>query len=188
MKTNKSTRIILASLGCLAVVALPAAADTMQGTPADPATDSSAGKTGGELTRADHRFVKKASACGAFEIAISRQASTQAANAQVRDYAAGLVREHERMQRELSTLAARRGASVPAEKPRGEVADLAKKTGDDYDEAYLDDIIDAHEDTIGLLEKASKSKDTDIAAFAVQYLPGVRDHLARAKQLNKLVD
>lgn len=235
MKNKTSTRLTLATLGCLAVLTLPSFADPMD-TPSDRDTNKPAGNVpppapvtyvdgvtpptapaydpskpqdnsnkpissngtvtrtsgvvvGPELARSDYKFVKKASACGAYEIAISQQASTQASNAQVRAYAATVVRDHERMSRELNTLAARRGAVVPVDhKHHDDLADLGKKTGTAYDEAYLDDIIDSHEDAISLLDKASKSEDTDVAAFAVQYLPAMRDHLARAKQLDKAID
>jgi putative membrane protein len=174
------------------VLASPLAGQTMDPDTSKPAasTDRVADRqTGPVLSRADQRFVKKAVACSDYELALSRQASTQASNAQVRAFAAGVVRDHERMNRELTTFAARRGVMLPpSQRHQEDLADLGKQTGDDYDDAYLDDMIDSHEDAIDLLEDASKSGDTDIAAFAVQHLPAMRDHLARARQLEKLVD
>lgn len=189
MKTTTSTRLTLTAIGCMAVLALPTFADSTKTVVVTEKNGTTVVRSGTELTRADHKFVKKANACGAYELAISRQASTQASNAQVREFASNVVRDHERINKELTTLAARRGAVIPVEhKHHDDVADLAKKTGNDYDEAYLEDIIDSHEDAIDLLEKASKSQDTDIAAFAVNHLPTLRDHLARAKQLDKAID
>lgn len=139
------------------------------------------------LSNADERFVKKAATAGEYEIALSRQASTSATNAQVRTYAATLVKQHEKMSTELLTLATRRGATlVSDDKHLDDLASLSKKTGNNYDGAYIGDMVDAHEDAISLFETASKSKDSDIAAFAVQYLPALKEHLAQAKQLEKL--
>lgn len=141
------------------------------------------------FSRADHRLVKKAAACSDHEIALSRQAVTRSTNAQVRSFAETIVRDHERMSRELTTFAARRGMVLSTTpKHQDDLDDLAKEKGDDYDEAYLEEMIDSHEDAIKLLEKASKSKDSELAAFAVQHLPTMKDHLARAKQLDKALD
>lgn len=196
MKTKPFVRFILPTLGCLALLGLPAYAnpsgapqDRDSNTPALSANQASSQAIGTKLSRSDHKLLRKASVCSAYETAISQQATTRATNAQVRTFAQDLARDHERISRDLDSLAARRGALFPVEnKHADDVADLAKKTGNDYDEAYLEDIIDSHEDAIKLLEKASKSKDAEVAAFATTYLPVIRDHLAKAKQLEKLVD
>jgi putative membrane protein len=140
-------------------------------------------------TRSERRLVKKIAAGNDYEIALSRQAVGQASNAQVRSYAETIVRDHERMNRELTALAARRGVMLPTT-PRHyeDVTELSKHTGEDYDEAYVEDMIDAHEDAIDLLEKMARAKDPDLAAFAVQHLPALQGHLARARELDKLVD
>jgi len=141
------------------------------------------------LKRGDQRLIKKITACGAYELAISRQAVTRATHAEVRAYAETVVRSLELMNGELATLAKHRGAKIVIEhKQADDVAELAKKTGDDYDEDYLEEIIDAHEDAIALLEKGAKSADTDVAAFSVHCLARVQDHLVRARQLEKQID
>ena len=144
---------------------------------------------GPPLTRGDQRLIKKITTCGAYELAISRQGSTQAARAEVRAYAETIVRTQELINGELATLASHRGAKITIEhKQHDDLADLAKKTGDDYDKAYLKEILAAHRDAIALLEKAAKSDDTDVAAFSVQYLARLSDHLVRGRLLKKAVD
>ena len=153
-------------------------------------TDKAKGdKRAATMKRSDERFVKKSAACSDYEVALSRQAVSRSTNAQVRAFAEEIVRDHERMGRELTTFAARRGVMLStAHKHQGDVDDLAKETAEEYDEAYLEEIIDSHEDSLKLLEKASKSEDTDVAAFAVQHLPTMRTHLERARQLHKALD
>ena len=144
---------------------------------------------GPALARSDQRVIKKIMACGAYELAISRQAVTRATHAEVRAYAEAVVRSLELINGELATLAKHRGAKIAIEhKQADDVAGLAKKTGGNYDEAYLKEIIDAHEDAVDLLEKAAKSDDTDVAAFSVHSLARVRDHLVRGKELGKAIN
>lgn len=141
------------------------------------------------FNRSDRRLVKKVAACNAFEIALSRQAAGRSPNAQVRAYAEQIVRDHERMGRELTTLAARRALTLPTTYDHQEdLTDLAKESGNKYDEGYLEEMIESHEESIKVLEKVSKSRDSDLAAFAVQHLAAMRDHLARAKQLEEAID
>lgn len=180
-------------------LALPLGAQTST-TPADPTAPNPPGSYDRAdkankldkrpaMKRSDERFVKKAAACSDYEVAISRQAVSRSTNAQVRAFAEEIIRDHERMGRELTTFAARRGVMLSsAHKHQDDLDDLAKEKGDEYDEAYLEEIIDSHEDGLKLLEKASKSEDTDVAAFAVQHLPAMRTHLDRARQLEKAID
>ncbi len=210
MKNHNSRRIPIALVGCLVTaLALPLSAETQ---PASvdrghnrPNTSPRAYEPGrpvdrdngtlrsanarAEFTRGDLRLVKKTAATSAYETVLSRQATTRASNADVRAYADAIVRDHEAMDRDLAAFTSGRGVMPPAtEKYRDELDDLAQKTGTDYDEAYLDDMIDSHESGIRILEKAAESDNTELAAFAVQHLPTMRDHLARAKQLDEVVD
>jgi putative membrane protein len=139
--------------------------------------------------RSYQRILRKAGAANKYEIAISRQALSRSTNTRVRVYAEMMVRDHDRIGRELTTLAARRGV-MPAdnESSSANVAELSQETGLAYDQAYVEAMIDAHEDVVALFEKASKSKDPDIAAFAVQYLPTLREHLTHAMELETLFD
>lgn len=139
--------------------------------------------------RSDQRLMQKAAATNAYELAISRQAFAQATHPEVRAFAEMMVRDHERMDRELTALAARKGITVVRDDPRlqDDVLDLARKTGVDYDQAYLEEMIDGHEDAIKTMEKTAQSRDPDVAAFAVQYLPALNEHLSRARQLEALL-
>ncbi len=47
-------------------------------------------------------------------------------------------------------------------------------------------MVEAHEDAVSLFEKAAKSEDADIAAFAQKYLPKLQAHYTAAKDLKKM--
>jgi len=66
---------------------------------------------------------------------------------------------------------------------------LARETGKDFDEEYMDAIVDLHEDAVKLFEKTSTSADdTDVRSFASQHVGALRQHLDKAKSLAKTVD
>ena len=57
--------------------------------------------------------------------------------------------------------------------------------GGNVDKKYIHEMVEDHEDTVKLFEKASKSEDADVAAFAQKTLPTLQHHLQMAKDLKK---
>lgn len=149
-------------------------------------------KSAMKVSRADHRFFKKASHLGEKEVALSRIAADRATNPQVRAFASEMVRAHTAANSELAALMQRRNVVLDDRDHAVEQRELAKKwnekKADDFDEAYIEKMIECHEDTIDVLENGVDSKDTDIAAYSAQLLPSVKAHLAKAEQLEELID
>jgi len=182
-------------LALLTGVSLACAAERV--VPSDPGAGS--GNSGAlvdpesSLARGDQRFFEKITRLNDREIALSRLAAERATTPQVRSFAEEMVREHEQAGRELGTLATRKGARLADNDPdKNSVEKIAKdwadKKGRDYDEAYLEKMIDAHKDTIDVLEDGAESKDSDITAAAQKLLPKVKSHLERAKRLHEAMD
>ncbi|HEX2852803.1 MAG TPA: DUF4142 domain-containing protein [Opitutaceae bacterium] len=151
---------------------------------------SSQATEGMELPRADRRFLTKAAELNTEELRLSELAAQQATNAEVRSFAQQLVTEHTQASTELSGLASRKGLSAIARDDydqRG-VNRLAKKTGKDFDQAYIDKMVDAHDDAVDLFEKASRnSKDPEVQALAAKMLPTLQQHHQHAKSLEKSI-
>jgi putative membrane protein len=147
--------------------------------------------TEGTLPRAERRFLSDVSRLNEKELTLSRQAAERATHPDVKAFAAEMVREHTMAQQEFSTIASRKGFTPDAD-TRMDLQKMqqkwADKTGRDYDEAYIETMIDAHQDNIDALENGVDSKDPEIAAFAQKMLPKVRMHLQRAEQLDKALD
>lgn len=153
-------------------------------------TDTMAGP-GAALKGSDQRFFEKITRLNEREAALSRQAAQRATNPQVRSFAEEMVREHQRAGQELGTLATTKGArlqSMSTRDAREIDRDWADKQGRDYDKAYIKEMIDAHEDTVDVLENGVESKDPEIAAAAQKMLPKVKAHLERAEALHKTLD
>lgn len=180
MKTHiKPIRHILCAISLLAATG-SFAADTP--TSSRASTDRSVSEAG-QLTRGDRRFVDKLAKLGMEEVALSKIAAERASNAEVRTFAQELVTAHEKVNSELSRLASSKGV-IPAASEQPNLDKWARKDASDFDKDYLDKMIDAHEDSIDLLESnARKSQDTELASFSRTNLPAIQEHLLKAKNL-----
>jgi putative membrane protein len=128
------------------------------------------------------------------EIEAAQLAKQKASSPAVRDYAARLVSEHtETMQKNLQ-LAHR--LRVQPEKPqlasslesthRNTMEELGKKSGQDFDRAYLDYQVTMHEQAVKLVEDTAKSvDDTRLKQHLIRTRPDLMSHLSEAKQLQR---
>lgn len=151
---------------------------------------SSQATDGTEIARADRRFVTKAAEMNTEEIRLSEIAAQQATNPEVRSFAQQLVTDHTQAGTELSNIISRKGLSAMARDDYDQRAinRLSKKSGADFDKAYIDKMVDAHDDAVDLFEKAARNaKDPEIQAFASKTLPKLQQHQQHAKSLEKAV-
>lgn len=142
---------------------------------------------GATLTRADRRFVTKASEMNIEELRLSEIAVRQASSPEVRAFAQQLVDDHTQAGTELSTLATRKSVALMRDDydQRG-ITRLSKKTGRDFDQAYIDKMVDAHDDAVDLFEKTARNaKDPEVQALASKMLPKLQQHQQHAKSLEK---
>ncbi|AKJ30596.1 DUF4142 domain-containing protein [Caldimonas brevitalea] len=140
------------------------------------------------LALVDQNFLTSAAAAGLFEMAASRAAADRATHADVKAYAAMLVKDHSAAHEDLRTLAARKSVNLPTEVPAGQVPTLEKLTnarGTDFDRAFVQTIgVSAHKTDISLFEKAANTaQDPEVRAWAAKILPKLREHLAAAQKL-----
>ena len=100
-----------------------------------------------------------------------------------------MVSAHTASRDELQSLMSTVGQS-PARSDADRPADRewANKDKDDFDEDYMEKMVDLHEENIDLLEDAAESDQTQIRAYAERHLPTVKSHLERAKALAEAVD
>jgi putative membrane protein len=165
-------------------------ADSSVGSSSTGAFRSSQATDGTEIARADRRFVTKAAELNTEEIRLSEIAAQQATNPEVRSFAQQLVTEHTQAGTELSNIISRKGLSAMARDDYDQRAinRLSKKSGADFDKAYIEKMVDAHDDAVDLFEKAARNaKDPEIQAFASKTLPKLQQHQQHAKSLEKAV-
>jgi putative membrane protein len=134
----------------------------------------------------DQTFVTKAAKDGQAEVELATLAQKKATSEQARSLASQLRTDHERANAELMEIARRKGINVdPSSMPdQQQVASkLTNLSGADFDRAYTDEMVQAHQRAVQLFEDVSHTgDDPDLKAFAAKVLPTLRHHLEMAQQ------
>jgi putative membrane protein len=132
-----------------------------------------------ELSRSDRNFLQEAAKSGMKEVAISQAVLGRLTNQAAQQFAQMMVTDHSAANTELKTLAAQKGVALTATTDR-----YTEKWADNkrnLDKDYVEEMEDDHKDAIDLFEKAAKSEDPDIAAFARKTLPKLQEHLQQLR-------
>ena len=140
---------------------------------------------------ADATFVTKATQGGMAEIELGRLAQQQASNEKVKQFGRQMETDHSVANDQLTSLATSKGMTIPKSvDPQSQATKgrLSKLSGAAFDRAYLQDMVQDHEQDIAEFQKeASSGTDPDIKNFASQTLPTLQHHLQMAQEaLNEL--
>lgn len=142
-------------------------------------------------TPTGQEFADKAAKSDAFEIAAAKLAKTNADSADVKAFAATMIEAHTGSTAKIKAAAAK---ATPEIKPdptltsdlQSKLDDLGKLKGADFDKAYVDGQISAHEDALSLMKTYADKGDTpSLKATAGDIAPVVQKHLDMAKALKK---
>lgn len=149
--------------------------------------------TAGTSTDVDRGWINDQLADGDLEVRLGRLAQERGASADVRAFGAMMVEKHTTAGTELKRVANRH--NVPAADATGgdhddaddRIERLSKLSGEEFDRAYLDLVVEEHEDAIDALEDKARDDDehADLKDWAAKTLPDVRQHLQRAKDLRE---
>lgn len=124
-------------------------------------------------------FVTKAAEGGLTEVALSKAAASSARDPKIKQFAQQMVRDHSKANEQLASLAKSKGLSVPLSldaEHRAIVQKLSNKKGAEFDAAYVKQMQEDHANTVALFQSATKSTDADLAAFANNTLPTLKQH------------
>ena len=139
----------------------------------------------------DAEFVKKAASAGMMEVELGKHAQAHAENSEVRAFGKRMVDDHTKAGRELEQVAKSEGIAVPktmTDHDREEIEELGAKRGAEFDDDYLDDMVDGHEHVIEAFRAQAAEGKTAIDLFAKKTLPTLEAHLAQAKVVKEKVD
>jgi putative membrane protein len=102
-----------------------------------------------------------------------------------------MVDDHTKANDELKTIAQNKSITLPSsiDAKHKAVADkLSKLSGDAFDRAYMQEMVNGHRAVANEFRTESKSgKDSDVKAWAAKTLPTVEEHLKEAESANKVV-
>lgn len=132
-------------------------------------------------------FWTNAAQGGMAEVELGKLAASKATNAEVKQFAQMMVSDHTKANAELKTLAAKKNVVLPTEMSsshKSTMEDLNKLTGAEFDKAYVDAMVEDHEDDVELFQdKSEDSSDPDVKAFATKTLPTLKKHLDTIKAI-----
>jgi putative membrane protein len=135
-------------------------------------------------------FVTKVAISDMMEIQASQLALARQPDADTKPFAEQMVRDHQQTSKELKALvdSGKVKASLPSAldaEHQKKLEDLKAKSGKDFDRAYDQMQLEAHEEAVALFESYAASGDNpDLKSWAAMTLPHLKEHLAIAKKLS----
>ena len=136
-------------------------------------------------------FVTMAASSDMFEIQSGTVAQEKAQSAEVKEFAAMMVADHTKSSEELLAAVQESGLDITppgamAAKHQEQLDALNADNVTDFDAAYIDAQVAAHEEALALMKSYSEGGDNEaLKAHATKTLPVVQMHYEHAKQLDK---
>ncbi len=135
----------------------------------------------------DSTFVKKAAEGGLAEVQLGQLAAQKASSPEVKKFGQRMVDDHSKANEQLKQVAAEKNIDLPQQlsaKDKATKARLEKLSGDQFDRAYMKDMVKDHQKDVAEFSKqAQTGKDPAIKNFAQETLPTLQSHLQEAKQI-----
>jgi putative membrane protein len=160
--------------------------------PADPSNSSTASGASATTSSAAHsaadaKFIKEAAEGGMAEVALGQLAVEKASSADVKKFGQRMVDDHSKANDQLKQLAFQKNVSLPQDlnaKDKAAKARLEKLSGEQFDQAYMKDMVKDHTKDVSDFKRESMSaQDPDVKKFAAETLPTLEDHLKQATSI-----
>ena len=152
-----------------------------------PSMKDVGGMNNPSLTDQDNMFFQNAYTADQTEIQSSQLALKKAQSGPVKEFATQMISDHTSAEQTLQSLASQKNVKLPTmldSKHMDMVNDLDEKNGKDFDMAYIDLQIKAHQMTADKLnDEVNNGTDPDVKMAAQKVLDMVNMHLARAKTI-----
>jgi putative membrane protein len=135
-------------------------------------------------------FVTKVAISDMMEIQSSQLALARQPDADTKPFAEQMVKDHQQTSKELKALveSGKVKVALPSAldaEHQKKLEDLKAKSGKDFDRAYDQMQVQAHEEAVALFEGYAASGDNpDLKSWAAITLPHLKEHLAMAKKLS----
>jgi putative membrane protein len=119
------------------------------------------------------------------EIKLSQLAMTNSTSEKVKQFASTMQEDHTKASKALKKMAEEKKIFLPtqlSDKSQKVYESLSKKTGDDFDKAYMSCMVKDHKHDICEFEhEAKKGKDADVKKWASDEVPTLKKHLDLAQ-------
>ena len=134
-------------------------------------------------------FVTKAAMSDMYEVEAAKVALARSQNAEVKKFAQMMVDDHTKSTNDLKSAIAASGLSLTPPSALDEahaenIQELKDEEAADFDKAYLNDQVDAHQMALDLLQRyANDGDNAQLKGFAATTAPVVQTHYDHAKQM-----
>lgn len=131
-------------------------------------------------------FINTAAQAGLMGVEAARLAIGVTKNAAVKEYAYGVIHDHEQMNEQLLRIATKRGIAIPSgldPEHAGALQSLRDAPPQQFDAMYFTLVALEHEKTVELLQSNLLNADTELAVFSSYNLPRERAHGRLAGEL-----
>ena len=192
---TRNILLVGAAFAALSLVACGPKTEETKGaaTPAEQAATPDANPAATVPTMADETkadvFAMKAADSDMFEVEAAKLALKRSTNAEVKAFAKKMQTAHTLSTEGLKAAIAASGAVITlpttlSSDKQAMLGDLTKAADKDFDKAYADSQVDAHQAALNLLQRYAQDGDTPaIKTFAAGLAPTVQEHLNTAEGL-----
>lgn len=169
----------------------PSSTDAAKDSNATKMSDSnSANAMASTVSKADQNFAVDAANGGMTEIKAGQMAEEKGMAKDIKEYGKMMVKDHTELADKLKSIATTKNITLPSTvspEMQKDLDDLDKKTGKDFDKAFLDMMVSDHKKVISDFEDEAKNgSDADVRAFADSSLHLLQHHLDEAQKCQKM--
>ena len=196
MKTNINLKPILfqATLICATFIATSCSNNQNTEDSSKVAAEENDAKFDNKKQQNDAQFLVDATGINLEEIQFGQLAQQKSSNADVKELGKMMEEAHSKSLKEVMALAKTKLVTIPdsaTAKAQDAYALLNAKSGNDFDKAYCDRLVEGHKKAIAIFEKeTADSRDGEIKEWSTAMLPDLRKHLdhvfACQKKIKKL--
>jgi len=172
----------------VATLAGAGAAAAQQNPSKNPPTQTSTSQMASPKTSESETFVRNTAQGTMAEVALGQLAQSKAESPAVKQFAQRMVDDHSKNEEPLRNLAKSVNVTWPSEvsaKHQELQRKLSGLQGAAFDRAYMSAMVDDHKHEVGEFQKATKSADPNVQAYASQTLPVLQEHLTLAQNVQK---
>jgi putative membrane protein len=122
------------------------------------------------------------------EVELGNYAAMNAEDPGVKRFGRTMADDHTQANQELELLAQRQGIRIQSgmtPEHREEATRLMALHGAEFDEAYVDAMVDGHENAVAAFSAQAKQDRSDVDRWAAATLPRLRQHLEHARELKQ---
>ena len=140
-----------------------------------------------EVSGDDAKFAVEATNGSIVEIELGKIAQQKASDARVKAFGKMMIKDHTAANTELMEISKSKKITLPASlnsESQKLVQDLEKKSGTDFDKAYVKAMVNDHKDDIAEFEHGEKiAKYPEMLAFIKKTLPVLHKHLSEIQKI-----